>query len=58
MCQVEMIAILQKRYFIHFLLPLPGSMGNVVTNILVYYMSSYVHYYLKKITVIAFFKVK
>ena len=33
-------------------------MGNVVTNILVYYMSSYVHYYLKKITVTAFFKVK
>ena len=23
-------------------------MGNVVTNILVYYMYSYVHYYLKK----------
>ena len=34
------------------------SMENVVINILVYYMSSYVHYYLKKITVIAFFKVK
>ena len=33
-------------------------MGNVVINILVYYMSFYVHYYLKKITVIACFKVK